>query len=96
MPDLQMIGAGRPVRTCIGCMQSDDHPRHVIDVGDGEVTWHFDCHAAAGCESCAPVAKKAKGTGEQMLATILGHGAKQVSDVDKDEAARIGLIEKEA
>lgn len=43
-----------PIRTCIGCEQTDDHPRHVIAVGDGsEVTWHFDCHRIAlGCPSC--------------------------------------------
>ena len=43
------------MRTCIGCTQTDDHPRHVIALGDGsEVNWHMDCHAiATGCASCA-------------------------------------------
>jgi hypothetical protein len=43
-----------PVRTCIGCAQSDDHPRHVIATGDGAaVTWHMDCHAiASDCDIC--------------------------------------------
>ncbi len=43
-----------PVRTCIGCTQTDDHPRHVVVAGDGtDVTWHLDCHAiATGCDSC--------------------------------------------
>lgn len=43
-----------PVRTCIGCEQTDDHPRHVIALTDGsEVTWHMDCHwIATGCEVC--------------------------------------------
>jgi len=42
------------IRTCIGCMQTDDHPRHVVALTDGsEVNWHMDCHAAAtGCLSC--------------------------------------------
>lgn len=43
-------------RTCVGCGQTDDHPRHVIATSDGNsVNWHMDCHAAsdAGCESCA-------------------------------------------
>lgn len=43
-----------PVRTCIGCAQSDDHPRHVLATADGaQVTWHFDCHSIASkCETC--------------------------------------------
>jgi hypothetical protein len=44
-----------PVRPCIGCGASDDHPRHVVVVADGTaVPWHMDCHAlASGCEVCA-------------------------------------------
>lgn len=43
-----------PVRTCIGCAQTDDHPRHVEAVASGaDVNWHLDCHViATGCESC--------------------------------------------
>lgn len=43
-----------PVHTCIGCAQSDDHPRHSIVAADGSlITWHLDCHAIAGsCEIC--------------------------------------------
>jgi hypothetical protein len=45
--------SANPVRTCIGCGQQDDHPRHVIDAGGTDVTWHMDCHVfAAGCEVC--------------------------------------------
>lgn len=53
-----------PTRTCIGCAQTDDHPRHVIALPDGsEVTWHFDCHRiAAGCPSCT-----AQTAGAEML-----------------------------
>lgn len=43
-----------PVRTCIGCVQSDDHPRHVIATSDGaSLGYHMDCHViATGCEVC--------------------------------------------
>lgn len=43
-----------PVRSCVGCGQDDDHPRHVvIDPRHGdEIPWHMDCHANAGCETC--------------------------------------------
>lgn len=42
-----------PVRTCIGCAQTDDHPRHVLNVGDVDISWHMDCHAiATGCPVC--------------------------------------------
>jgi hypothetical protein len=37
-------------RLCIGCGQTDDHPRHVIV---GSEPWHMDCHSTAtGCETC--------------------------------------------
>lgn len=58
-----------PVRTCLGCAQSDDHPRHVIVLPDGtEVGWHMDCHAAAtGCEACAETTAGATGlTGDAL------------------------------
>ncbi len=67
-----------PVRTCIGCAQTDDHPRHVIIAGDGvEVTWHQDCHAiATGCESCTEHTAKARGkTGEDFRKHITKHYA---------------------
>lgn len=41
-----------PIRVCLGCGQSDDHPRHIVVVGDTEVPWHMDCHALTGCETC--------------------------------------------
>jgi hypothetical protein len=83
------------MRTCIGCLQTDDHPRHVIDTGTGEdVTWHFDCHAAAGCESCAQQSAGADGTGEAMLAAILANSGHAAQEIDPDEAERVGLVEK--
>ncbi len=53
-----------PVRTCIGCAQSDDHPRHVLATADGAaVTWHMDCHSiATGCEICTAQISEAKDT----------------------------------
>lgn len=39
----------KPMRLCIGCGQTDDHPRHVTN---GQKPWHMDCHALTGCESC--------------------------------------------
>lgn len=42
-----------PVRTCPICSGTDDHPRHVYDVGDLTLAPHMDCHAtASGCEVC--------------------------------------------
>lgn len=42
-----------PIRTCIGCAQTDDHPRHVEATIAGDVNWHLDCHAiVTGCDSC--------------------------------------------
>lgn len=39
------------MRLCIGCGQTDDHPRHVKNKQE---PWHMDCHVlATGCESCA-------------------------------------------
>lgn len=56
-------------RTCIGCTQTDDHPRHVVLSGDGsEVTWHMDCHAiATGCDACVTQTAGASGvTGDAL------------------------------
>ncbi|GAB7053122.1 hypothetical protein JCM9534A_82480 [Catenuloplanes indicus JCM 9534] len=46
--------ATNPVRTCPICMTSDDHPRHVIDLGgDTQAAFHMDCCAIArNCEVC--------------------------------------------
>lgn len=56
-------------RTCIGCTQTDDHPRHVVVLPDGsEVPWHMDCHRLiTGCDVCAAQTKGAKGlTGDAL------------------------------
>lgn len=65
-------------RTCIGCGQTDDHPRHVIALPDGsEVTWHNDCHAiATGCQVCKATADSADGLkGDDLRAHIVSGGA---------------------
>lgn len=43
-----------PVRTCIGCAQTDDHPRHEHATPDGaSVSYHMDCCAIArNCPVC--------------------------------------------
>lgn len=57
-----------PVRMCLGCGQSDDHPRHVVVVQDGtEVPWHMDCHAMTGCGICTEQISGADGaTGDAL------------------------------
>lgn len=67
---------GLPTRTCIGCTQSDTHPRHDVIVQLApeyvEVSWHLDCHAIAGCESCAAQTAGANGaTGDAMRAHVI-------------------------
>lgn len=67
-----------PIRTCIGCTQSDDHPRHVVALADGsEVTWHQDCHAlATGCAVCAATVESAAGLkGDELRSHIVSGGA---------------------
>lgn len=89
-----------PLRTCIGCTQTDDHPRHVIDVGGGDVvTFHMDCHViATGCEICAAQtsgAKSAKGDKlrEHLLKT--GPGDDQPGwTAPSDEQVRAELKEE--
>lgn len=45
---------------CIGCGQTDDHPRHVIT---GSQPWHMDCHVlATDCEVCAEQLQRADTT----------------------------------
>ena len=42
--------AGLQQRLCIGCGQTDDHPRHVIGK---QAMWHMDCHVlATDCATC--------------------------------------------
>lgn len=66
-----------PVRVCIGCGLTDDHPRHevVIDANMTSVPWHFDCHSrATGCELCTPVIEAAGGKTGEALRKFLQKG----------------------
>jgi hypothetical protein len=61
------------MRTCLGCGQTDDHPRHVVYLPDGnEVNWHMDCHRiATGCEVCTSQTAGAEGViGDELRAHL--------------------------
>lgn len=65
-----------PVRPCIACGQSDDHPRHEVVIGDGthtSVFWHMDCHAqATDCAVCKAQLTGANGaTGHELRAHLV-------------------------
>jgi hypothetical protein len=49
------VSATNPVRPCLGCSQSDDHPKHMTASPDGAfLAYHMDCCAIArNCEICA-------------------------------------------
>lgn len=74
-----------PVRTCPICTQSDDHPRHVIDLGGITITPHMDCCAISrSCEVCAAQLDGVGGVagnprGDQLRAHLIttGPGADQ-------------------
>lgn len=60
-------------RTCLGCGQTDDHPRHVVTLQDGsDVNWHMDCHRiATGCDVCTEQTAGADGvTGDDFRAYL--------------------------
>lgn len=42
------------VRNCVGCGQTDDHPRDVVALPDGNTAlYHLDCHVlVANCAGC--------------------------------------------
>lgn len=53
MPELSP--AGKWLRTCTRCGQTDDHPRHSIANLNPDVpnaNFHMDCHALLGCPIC--------------------------------------------
>jgi hypothetical protein len=75
-----------PVTTCVGCGQTDDHPKHIDVRDDGQhtdVRWHMDCHAAANppCPTCTSIMEAgATGkTGEDLRAHIQAGGADHAS-----------------
>jgi hypothetical protein len=67
-----------PQRICVGCKQTDDHPRHVevIDAAGTAVPWHMDCHALiTGCETCTAQTAGADGaTGDALRTHIIEKG----------------------
>lgn len=44
-----MTTEDRPIRPCDVCGISDDHPRHVHDLGPVNQLRHMDCCREAGC-----------------------------------------------
>jgi hypothetical protein len=64
-----------PVRSCLGCGQDDDHPRHMLVIPPDmtEVPWHMDCHAkVTNCELCVSSIEGAKDkTGDDLRDHIL-------------------------
>lgn len=63
------------LRNCLGCGQTDDHPRHVIHLGETEAAWHMDCHARTNppCEVCADQIREAEGlTGHALRDHLTG------------------------
>jgi hypothetical protein len=62
-------------RPCVGCGNTDDHPRHVIGLSmdtHDDVYWHVDCHANNGCTVCKGVLEGMKPglTGDDMRAHL--------------------------
>lgn len=71
-------------RSCIGCGQVDDHPRHIVPAGDTDVFWHHDCHATTGCEVCEAVAAEGL-KGDELREHIVandpgGEAARRLND----------------
>lgn len=75
-----------PVRTCVGCGKSDDHPRHVHALPDGTTfSLHMDCCAISkSCEVCLAQLAVVGGIdgnpkGDQLRTALLttGPGAEQ-------------------
>ncbi len=66
------------VRTCIGCGQTDDHPKHRYGAGPtdpGQRCYHLDCHAAMGCETCKPqIVDKGDLRGDDFRAQLIEFG----------------------
>ena len=63
--------------TCLGCGQTDDHPKHVVVITADHVSvaWHMQCHAAssAGCDVCTEQTANAAGlTGDALRNHLIG------------------------
>lgn len=75
-----------PLRTCIGCTKTDDHPRHVVTQSDGtDITWHMDCHVlATGCTVCARQLEGSDGAAGDALRE---HLVSRQPEADVEEAS---------
>lgn len=76
MADTTLIGEGRTQTTCLGCGQTDDHPKCNTILNDGQhsaMHFHMDCHAAVTppCPVCSAV--MAAGGAGKTGATLLAH-----------------------
>lgn len=62
------------VLACLGCEQTDDHPKHVVALRDGsDAPWHMDCHAKVGCESCQRMtANQGDARGDEFRTILTG------------------------
>lgn len=69
------------LRTCVGCSQTDDHPRHdeILQLAPELIvaSWHKDCCAIIkNCELCRTETAGADGkTGDDMRAHVVAHYA---------------------
>lgn len=66
--------AGKALRTCVRCGQTDDHPRHVIGAPAGQASsnFHMDCHALLGCRVCLHQLADVDGAqGEELQGLLL-------------------------
>lgn len=65
-----------PAKTCLGCGQTDDHPKHVhVQPDHSETAWHMDCHARANppCEPCTMQIKDSPGVGAAHAEELRAH-----------------------
>lgn len=63
-----------PIETCIGCAQTDDHPKHqIIQRDDTSVFWHHDCHAIATGDEVSAAVAACGFTGDKLRAHIIKH-----------------------
>lgn len=72
--------AENPVRSCIACGQTDNHPRHVVVLPSGDsAAYHMDCHARMNppCDDCVGLTAAAAGvTGDDFRAHLLSQTPK--------------------
>jgi hypothetical protein len=75
----------KPVRTCVGCGQTDDHPKHIIvsasslGAAETESAFHMDCHTRVTppCDVCASQIQGAHGAQGDALRSHLTQKGQQ-------------------